>query len=273
MRRGRAAGCSYVLAVSLVLDSKGRCRRRRLPRPACHSVNSDLRVCAALPAAGRQLFCFTGSELTLMPTIGSPRFSLTRAMISGLLVVGRRLDDGLGALAGSPLLKMPEPTKTPSTPICIISAASAGVAMPPAAKLTTGRRPSSFDFDDQVVRRADFLGVGHQLFVRHQLQAANLAQHGARVADCFDDVAGSRFALGPNHGCALADAAQGLAQIAAAADKGHLEIVLVDVVSLIRRRQNLALVDVVDADRLAGSALPRNVRCGTWPSPGWRRRP
>ena len=33
---------------------------------------------------------------------------------------------------------MPLPTKTPSQPSCIMSAASAGVAMPPAAKLTTG---------------------------------------------------------------------------------------------------------------------------------------
>src|SRR5207302_1441796 len=39
-------------------------------------------------------------------------------------------------------LKIPDPTKTPSQPSCIIRAASAGVASPPAAKLTTGRRPS-----------------------------------------------------------------------------------------------------------------------------------
>ena len=37
---------------------------------------------------------------------------------------------------------MPEPTKTPSTPSCIISAASAGVASPPAAKFTTGSLPA-----------------------------------------------------------------------------------------------------------------------------------
>lgn len=37
----------------------------------------------------------------------------------------------------------PEPTKTPSMPSCIIIAASAGVATPPAEKLTTGRRPAS----------------------------------------------------------------------------------------------------------------------------------
>ena len=39
---------------------------------------------------------------------------------------------------GFPDLKIPEPTKTPSAPNCIINAASAGVATPPAAKLTTG---------------------------------------------------------------------------------------------------------------------------------------
>jgi phosphomannomutase len=38
---------------------------------------------------------------------------------------------------------MPEPTNTPSAPSCIIIAASAGVAMPPAVNSTTGRRPDS----------------------------------------------------------------------------------------------------------------------------------
>ena len=50
----------------------------------------------------------------------------------------------LALLDGLPALKMPLPTNTPSMPICIISAASAGVATPPAAKFTTGRRPKCF---------------------------------------------------------------------------------------------------------------------------------
>jgi len=41
-------------------------------------------------------------------------------------------------------LKMPEPTKTPSTPICIIKAASAGDATPPAAKFTTGNLQQAY---------------------------------------------------------------------------------------------------------------------------------
>ena len=58
-----------------------------------------------------------------------------------VLIVRRGFDDGLGPLAGSALLKMPEPTNTPSAPSCIMRAASAGVAMPPAEKLTTGSLP------------------------------------------------------------------------------------------------------------------------------------
>ena len=38
---------------------------------------------------------------------------------------------------------MPLPTKTPSTPSCMHRAASAGVATPPAAKLTTGSLPGT----------------------------------------------------------------------------------------------------------------------------------
>ena len=40
-------------------------------------------------------------------------------------------------------LNIPEPTNTPSTPSCIMRAASAGEAIPPAAKLTTGSFPVS----------------------------------------------------------------------------------------------------------------------------------
>ena len=39
-------------------------------------------------------------------------------------------------------LIIPEPTKSDSAPSCIIRDASAGVAMPPAAKLGTGSLPS-----------------------------------------------------------------------------------------------------------------------------------
>ena len=64
-------------------------------------------------------------------------------MVSGVVVVRVASTMARARLAGSPDLKMPLPTNTPSQPSCIISAASAGVAMPPAEKFTTGRHPCS----------------------------------------------------------------------------------------------------------------------------------
>ena len=81
---------------------------------------------------------------SLMPTIASPRSSETSATTFGSLKFVTALTIAAARLAGLPLLKMPEPTKTPSAPSCIISAASAGVATPPAAKLTTGSLPFSW---------------------------------------------------------------------------------------------------------------------------------
>jgi hypothetical protein len=70
------------------------------------------------------------------------------------------------------------------------------------------------------------------------------------VADGEDDVAGAGFALGADHGRALGDAAQSLAQVARAADKGRGEGVLVDVMGLVGGGEDLALVDEVDAQLL-----------------------
>ena len=79
-----------------------------------------------------------------MPTIAGPRFSesFARSLESCQLVTAWTI--AAARFAGSPLLKMPEPTNTPSAPSSIMSAASAGVATPPAAKLTTGSLPLSW---------------------------------------------------------------------------------------------------------------------------------
>jgi len=76
-----------------------------------------------------------------IPTMAGPRPVLTSASIFGLLKLATALTIAWARFTASADLKMPEPTNTPSMPSCIIRAASAGVATPPAAKLTTGRRP------------------------------------------------------------------------------------------------------------------------------------
>jgi hypothetical protein len=70
------------------------------------------------------------------------------------------------------------------------------------------------------------------------------------VSNGLDDVAGPGLTLCPDHSSTLADAAEGLAQVAAAADEGDVEVVLLDVVGVIGGGQDLGLVDVVDANGL-----------------------
>src|SRR4029077_13978242 len=66
------------------------------------------------------------------------------------------------------------------------------------------------------------------------------------VADRLDDVAGPGLALAADHRRALADAPQGLAEIARAAHEWHVELAFVDGDLLVRGGEALALVDVVD---------------------------
>ncbi len=79
--------------------------------------------------------------------------------------------------------------------------------------------------------------------------------HGPDVAHRLDDVTGAGLTLGAHHGGALVDAPEGLAEVPGAADEGHLEGVLVDVVGLVGRREDLGLVDVVDAEGLEDLGL------------------
>src|SRR5439155_7960483 len=85
---------------------------------------------------------FSASLDVSRPTMASPRSSLTRTRTSASLKCVVACTIAFARLAGSADLKMPDPTKTASAPSCIISAASAGVAMPPAEKFGTGSFPA-----------------------------------------------------------------------------------------------------------------------------------
>src|SRR5262249_23299852 len=85
---------------------------------------------------------FSASWRVPMPTMASPRSSLTRTSTSASLKCVVACTIAFARLAGSEDLKIPEPTNTASAPSCIISAASAGVAMPPAEKFGTGSLPA-----------------------------------------------------------------------------------------------------------------------------------
>jgi citrate synthase len=55
----------------------------------------------------------------------------------------------------------------------------------------------------------------------------------------FYDVASAGLSLGPNHGGALSNAAQGFAQVAATANEWHFEIIFPNMVAFIGWRQHL----------------------------------
>ena len=79
-------------------------------------------------------------------------------------------------------------------------------------------------------------------------EAADLVHDGPHVTDRLDHVARAGLALGADHGGPFVDAPQSLAQARRAADEGHLELPLVDVMRLVGRSEHLALVDVVDVE-------------------------
>ena len=93
-------------------------------------------------------------------------------------------------------------------------------------------------------------GLGVEFFFAEDCQDLHLLNDLADVLDGVDNVAGAGFALGADHGGAFGDAAQGLAQVAGAADEGDLEGVLVDVMGFVGGGEHFGFVDVVDAEFL-----------------------
>ena len=70
------------------------------------------------------------------------------------------------------------------------------------------------------------------------------------MADGFYDITCASFTLRTDERCALRDATQSLAKIFCAAYEGNLECVFVDVMFLVRRREDFRFVDIVDSNGL-----------------------
>ena len=79
----------------------------------------------------------------------------------------------------------------------------------------------------------------------------------AHVPDGLDHVACAGLALGADHRGPLVYAAEGLAEVPRAADERDREPGLIDMVFLVRRRQDLGLVDHVHTQRLEDPRLDR----------------
>ena len=70
------------------------------------------------------------------------------------------------------------------------------------------------------------------------------------MGHCVGDVPGAGLTLGADHGRALSDAPQRLTQVGGSADERNGEGLLVDVVGVVGRGEDLGLIDVVHAEAL-----------------------
>src|SRR5262249_28223588 len=160
--------------------------------------------------------------------------------------------------AGSSDLNTPEPTNTASAPSAMQSAASAGRAgraAPAGRKRRPGPPPGPRAPAHELVGPAELLGVRHAPLGCGGAHPLHLAADLAQVATRLHDVAAARLALAPDHRGSLADATESLAEPARAAHERHPEGVLVDVVLVVRRGEDLALVDEVDPELLEQPSL------------------
>ncbi|CAM0904951.1 unnamed protein product [Alopecurus aequalis] len=173
----------------------------------------------------------------------------------GVAVMGDGLHDGAGAARGVAALEDARADEDTVAAELHHEGRVCGRGNPAGGELDDGQAAELLGLHDEVVGRGDALGVGEDLVVVHAAEGADIAHDGADVADGLDDVACASLALGADHGGALADAAEGLTEVAAAADEGDAEVVLVDVVGVVGEREDLALVDVVDADGLEDLGL------------------
>mmetsp|Transcript_93294 Transcript_93294/g.291848 ORF Transcript_93294/g.291848 Transcript_93294/m.291848 type:complete len:375 (+) Transcript_93294:323-1447(+) len=174
-----------------------------------------------------------------------------------VLVVRHGLDDRLGALLGVGGLEDATADKDAVDPKLHAERRVGGCRHSAGGKVDDGKLAVALDPLQQVERRAHLLGQGEQLVLVHGLQLPDLLVQRPDVPHGLHHVARPRLALRPDHARALGDAPQRLGQVPAAADEGHLELVLVDVIALIRHRQDLALVNAVNAKLLEDLRLDK----------------
>lgn len=96
-----------------------------------------------------------------------------------------------------------------------------------------GRLPEQGVVAAQLAGIQPQLDLGVDRGLQDSAGLGDVRAHGAHVSDGFDDVSRAGLALGADHGSAFGDAAQGFAEVAAAADEGNLEVMLRDVVDVV----------------------------------------
>jgi len=99
-------------------------------------------------------------------------------------------------------------------------------------------------------RCLNLLGKNIELLLAHHARLANCALDSTLVAHGLDNIASASLTLGADESSTLRDTTESFTEVSCTADKGHFEVVLVDVELIIGRSQYLGLIDVIDTDLL-----------------------
>src|SRR5208337_834080 len=111
------------------------------------------------------------------------------------------------------------------------------------------RQPAALStFKDKIRSGFDLAGIICHLLLVEAPQHPDLAHDCAHVPDCFDYIASAGLTFGPDHCRAFIDPAERFAEIAGTADKGDLELFLIDMILLVRGGQDFTLIDHVNAE-------------------------
>ena len=106
------------------------------------------------------------------------------------------------------------------------------------------------DRPHEIERRAKSFGFLTELILAQGTNMRNPLIHFPHMVHGLNDVAGTRFALGSDHGGSLCYAAQSLSDIPGTADERHPEFGLVDMIHVIRGRKHFAFIDIVNLNGL-----------------------
>lgn len=158
------------------------------------------------------------------------------------------LHNSLRSLRRIPTLKDPTAHKHPIAPQLHHERRICRCRHTPSRKVHHRQTPQLRRLLEQRVVDAELLGIRVQFRSAHRRRLLDVRVDLPHVAHRLDDVARAGLAFCADHRCALKDAAQGFAEVAAAADEGDAEGVLVDVVDGVGGREDFRLVNVVYAE-------------------------
>lgn len=177
--------------------------------------------------------------------------------LSGVVVVGNGLDDGTSTLLGVVALEDTRADKDTVTAELHHESSISRGSNTTSSEVDNWQSLQASSLLEKVEGSLNLLGVDVKLLVAHGRDTLDLALDSALVTDSLDNVAGTGLTLGSDHSSTLRDTTKSLTEILGTTNEGDLEVVLVDVVCLVSRGENLGLIDVIDTDSLENLGLDK----------------